>query len=186
MIFAHFLLQVNEANSFVVGCEESGEALLVDAAEWDSRIPAFLKHHGLRLTTVVITHNHFDHCQGLRSVLDAAGCTAHSGAGQAGGCSTEALCHDDALRVGQLEARVIATPGHTPDGISLYLPGMVFTGDALFAGSVGGTTSHGNQARQLEAIRNHIFTLPAETQVHCGHGPSSTVGIEKQYNPFFS
>ncbi|NLT59553.1 MAG: MBL fold metallo-hydrolase, partial [Candidatus Hydrogenedentes bacterium] len=84
-----------------------------------------------------------------------------------------------------LAGRVLATPGHTPDALSLAFPGMVFTGDALFAGSVGGTASPALARQQLDAIRNHIFSLPADTEIHTGHGPSSTVAIESRYNPFF-
>ena len=87
--------------------------------------------------------------------------------------------------MGKLTGRVLATPGHTPEGVSLAFPGHVFTGDALFAGSVGGTASQANYDQQIAAIRTQVFSLPPETEVHPGHGPSSTVAVERRYNPFF-
>jgi glyoxylase-like metal-dependent hydrolase (beta-lactamase superfamily II) len=79
---------------------------------------------------------------------------------------------------------VLATPGHTPDGVCLAFSGHVFTGDSLFAGSVGGCSGAAHR-RLLDGIRQHLFALPPDTQVHTGHGPSSTIAIESQHNPFF-
>ena len=89
------------------------------------------------------------------------------------------------MKVGRLAGRVVATQGHTGDSLSIVFPGMAFTGDALFAGSVGGTASRGETQRQLDSIREHIFSLPPETEIHTGHGPSSTVAVESAHNPFF-
>lgn len=185
MIFGHFLIDVNEANAFVVGCETAREALLVDVADFDPRIEAFLARHGLRLTTVFITHDHYDHTGGLRDLLAKHDAAVYSGKGHAGGCKTRAARHGDVIRVGNYEGRVVATPGHTEEGISLIFPGTVFTGDALFAGSVGGTSNPRDAQRQVQALREHILTLPDDYEIHTGHGPSSTVLIERTSNPFF-
>ncbi len=185
MIFAHFLLDVNESNAFIVGCEETGEALLVDAAVWEPRIEAFLNSHELRLRSVFITHDHFDHTSGLADVFRFCDAKAYAGHSLSGGCSVQTVGEGDILRCGNIEGRVTAIPGHTPDSICLILPGMVFTGDALFAGSVGGTSSPPMHRQELEGIRDRLFSLPDNYQVHPGHGPSSTIGIERRYNPFF-
>ena len=105
-----------------------------------------------------------------------------AGSHHAGGCRAREVSHGEEVRVGRLTGKVLATPGHTADGLSLVLPGMVFTGDTLFAGSIGGTIS---QAREIDVVRKNIFSLPANYEVHPGHGPSSTVAIESQHNPFF-
>ncbi|HNR30786.1 MAG TPA: MBL fold metallo-hydrolase [Candidatus Hydrogenedentes bacterium] len=185
MIFGHFLIDVNEANAFVVGCEETRDAALVDVADFDPRIEAFLARHELHLTTVFITHDHYDHTGGLRELLAKYDATVYSGKGHAGGRKTRVARHGDTLRIGDIEGRVVETPGHTEEGISLILPGMVFTGDALFAGSVGGTTNPRDAQRQVQTIREHILTLPDDYEIHTGHGPSSTVRIERTHNPFF-
>ena len=186
MIFGSFLLDANESNAFVLGCEETREALLVDVGDADPRIEEFLDQHGLRLTTVFITHDHYDHTGGLDHVLREHDVEVLSGRGDAGGRNARRVRHGDEVRIGQLAGAVLATPGHTPDSVSLAFPGLVFTGDALFAGSVGGTTSSANARQEIEHIRKHIFALPDECEIHPGHGPASTVGVERQYNPFFA
>ena len=185
MIFAHFLTQVNESNAFLVGCEETKEALLVDVADWDARISDFLETHGLKLTAIFITHDHFDHTGGLDEAVQSTGATAFAGRPAAGGVPVRQVKHGDTLRVGHLEGKVLEVPGHTGESICLVLPGMVFTGDALFAGSVGGTSSARQHQQELDGIRQHIFSLPDDYEVHTGHGPSSTVGVERRFNPFF-
>lgn len=186
MIFGHFLLEVNEANAFVVGCEETREAILVDAGDWDARIEAFLREHALRLTQIFITHDHYDHTGGLAQAVAATGAAVLGGPGKESRHDRQHLAHGDAVTIGAIAGRAVTTPGHTPEGMSLVLPRMVFTGDALFAGSVGGTTSPANAEQQMTAIRQHLFTLPDSTEIHPGHGPSSAIGIERQYNPFFN
>ncbi|MBI2435459.1 MAG: MBL fold metallo-hydrolase [Candidatus Hydrogenedentes bacterium] len=186
MIFAHFVLDVHESNAFIVGCKKTREALLVDAGACDARFAPFLRLHELQLTTVFITHHHFDHTDGLAAVLDTFGAQPYSFSGNVGGRKTVKCGHGDTVRFGAIEGRVVHTPGHTPDGISLILPGMVFTGDALFAGSVGGTANDRDAQQQLDAIRKHIFTLADDYEIHVGHGPSSTVRVEREFNPFFN
>lgn len=99
------------------------------------------------------------------------------------------LTPDTALSLGPLAWRVLDTSGHSPGGISLYCPraGVVFTGDALFPGSIGRTDFPGSDARRLVAnIRHHLLTLPDQTAVYAGHGPVTTIGIERKSNPFLA
>lgn len=184
MIFRHFLLDVNESNTFLVGCEETREALLVDLGAWDPAIADFLEEHSLKLTGVFITHNHYDHTDGLAGALRLHSPKVYSGSGIGGGQAVH-VSEGDTIGIGRIEGRVVATPGHTPCGVSLVMPGMVFTGDALFAGSVGGTTSAGKARQQIDHIRKGIFSLPEDYEIHVGHGPSSTVRVERDCNPFF-
>jgi glyoxylase-like metal-dependent hydrolase (beta-lactamase superfamily II) len=87
--------------------------------------------------------------------------------------------------VGKLTGTVLATQGHTLDSISLAFPGLVFTGDALFSGSIGGTSSPRNAQQEIDHVRRNILSLPDDYEIHPGHGPSSTVAIERNHNPFF-
>lgn len=185
MIFRAFRLNVNEVNAYVVGCEHECAAMLIDVGDFDPRIVDFIEEQGLRLASIFLTHDHYDHVDGLADALAHFDAEVHSGAGKAGGAKARQAVHGDTIRVGQLEGRVLATPGHTPTSLSLAFPGMVFTGDALFAGSVGGIPSPQAAARQLSGIRTHILTLPDEYGIYPGHGPASTVAIERRHNPFF-
>ena len=185
MIFHHFLLNVNEANAFVVACAQSREALLVDVGDLDAHIVDFIREQQLRLTTIFITHDHYDHIRGVREAVEQFDVEVLSQKGGFGGRKARTVAHGDSVRIGALEGAVLETPGHTPDSISLTFPGLVFTGDALFSGSIGGVTSPQQGEQEVRYIRKHIFTLPDDYEIHPGHGPSSTVAIERRYNPFF-
>lgn len=184
MIFRHFRLNVNEANVFLIGCEATREALLVDAGEMDPRIEDFIEEHRLRLTTVFVTHAHYDHTGGLAELESRHGVTVVGG-GPEIGPDARVVRQGDEVRIGHLTGRVVAAPGHTRDSVCLVLPGMVFTGDALFAGSVGGISSRRHADEQIAALREHVLSLPDDYEIHTGHGPSSTVWVERTFNPFF-
>jgi glyoxylase-like metal-dependent hydrolase (beta-lactamase superfamily II) len=185
MIFRPFLLDVNEANAYVLACEHTREALLVDVGDIDPRMEDFLAENRLRLTTIFVTHNHYDHTGGLNAATARYSAEIVSYTGAAGGRKARSVVHGDPVRVGRLAGTVLATPGHTPDSLSLTFPGMVFTGDALFSGSIGGVTLPQNGKLEVDRIRANIFSLPDDYEIHPGHGPSSTVGVERRYNPFF-
>ena len=186
MICAHFLdIETNEANMFLVACTETRKAMLIDAASFDPRIPAFLDDNKLTLESIFITHTHYDHVGGLAEFVRNYHPTVYAGVSDVNGINTQKIGHGTKICLWNTEARVVALPGHTLESMGLFFPGMVFTGDALFSGSIGGTANIHNKAVEIDAIRKHIFTLPDDTLIHTGHGPSSTVGIEKKYNPFF-
>lgn len=185
MIFRHFLTSVNESNAFIVACEKTREAILIDVGAFERDMDTFIQSKKLRLTQVFITHDHYDHTSGLSDVRERYRPEILAGRATCAGFKATRVDHGDEIRVGELVGRALDTSGHTPEGRSLYLAGMVFMGDALFAGSVGGASSPTNARIQLERIREHVFSLPPETEIHTGHGPSSTVAIESRYNPFF-
>lgn len=185
MIFEAFLLDVNESNSYVVGCEETREALLVDAGCMDARIAAFLEQHGLQLKTLFITHDHYDHTGGVDELVARYRVAVVAGRSSIGGHASRRVGSGDVVDIGRMAGRVIQTPGHTEEGVSLMLPGLVFTGDALFAGSIGGTASEKHKQTQIAALRAGVLSLPDWYEIHPGHGPASTVGVERGYNPFF-
>jgi glyoxylase-like metal-dependent hydrolase (beta-lactamase superfamily II) len=185
MIFAHFLTDVNEANMFLVACPASKKALLVDAACGDPRLDLFLKKHGLSLEALCITHDHYDHTNGASEIVRRYGVELYAGQAQVAGIKARVVRLNDKIICGSIEGRVVELPGHTPTSLGLVLPGMVFTGDALFAGSIGGVANEQDRDLETGKIRQHIFTLPDDYLIHTGHGPSSTVYVEKTYNPFF-
>jgi glyoxylase-like metal-dependent hydrolase (beta-lactamase superfamily II) len=93
----------------------------------------------------------------------------------------------DVIRVGELDLKVVHTPGHSPGGISLVADGLAFTGDTLFAGSIGRWDFPGASYNLLLAsVRNKLLVLDEDTIIYPGHGPSSTIGAEKRHNPFFA
>jgi hydroxyacylglutathione hydrolase len=147
---------------------------------------------GLEILAVLITHGHSDHVGGADGLLAETGAPFFAPAADAPliakhvSAEPARLLRDgDRLEFGPLSLEVIATPGHTPGSCCYYTPGVLFSGDTLFAGGVGRTDLPGGSADALSAaIRERIFTLPAETVVYPGHGELTTVGREKESNPF--
>lgn len=185
-MLGHFMLNPIEVNAFIFTCPDTREAVLVDVGEWDPRLPKYVEDTGVTLTTIFITHDHGDHVAGLPEAAAHFGAMVISGTQEPGGHRVDRVVgHGDEVTVGNMVGKVVDTAGHTPVGLSLIFPGTVFSGDALFAGSVGGTSSPETYEQQLENIRKNLFTLPGEYEVHVGHGPSTTIGIERDHNPFF-
>ncbi|NLO33874.1 MAG: MBL fold metallo-hydrolase [Candidatus Hydrogenedentes bacterium] len=185
MIFAHFLTDVNEANMFLVACAATRKALLIDAPCYDVRLSAFLEEQSLSLEALFITHDHYDHVNGIAEIMERYAVSLYAGSREIGGVKAHKVQQDDVITFGAIEARVLELPGHTSNSLGLVMPGMVFTGDALFAGSIGGVNHEKDRNLEIDKIRKHVFTLPDDYQVHTGHSPSSTVYVEKTYNPFF-
>lgn len=193
-----------QANCFIVGCDDTREAAVIDPGDEADRILMTLAKHSLKVKAIINTHGHFDHVGANRRMKEATGAPiiihpsdaamlqslAASAAswGMSAENSPEAdrtVEDGDEIAVGTLTFRVLHTPGHTPGGISLYTEGAVFVGDALFAGSIGRTDfPGGDYGTLINAIQTQLFTLPDDTVVYAGHMGTTTVGREKRTNPF--
>jgi len=196
-----------EVNCYLVWDEESMEGIVIDPGSEGPRIIHEIEHLGFTPTHIVNTHCHVDHIganadlkeafpQALLTVpeKDLPLFRAPQNSMLVMICKAKPspepellLNEGDTIPVGQEELKVIETPGHTLGSICLYEPGVAFTGDTLFAGSVGRTDLPFSQHEALFAsVREKLFILPEETEVLPGHGPDSTIGQEKRFNPFFS
>jgi glyoxylase-like metal-dependent hydrolase (beta-lactamase superfamily II) len=143
-----------------------------------------------RVALVFLTHGHWDHTEGLEALQASLPQPVPVYASAAEHVPVaDRLRRDvgdgDQLELGRLKCRVLGTPGHTPGSLSLAIGAHVFTGDALFAGAVGGTASHEDFLRQVEALRSKVLSLGDSISLHPGHGPSTKVWIERIFNPFF-
>jgi len=186
--FKKFPLEVNEANAYLIACPLVREAMLVDAGEYPAGLEALLAQHGFRLRFLFLTHGHGDHVAGAEEVRERHGAEilmSRADSRLCGLAPDRFVEHGERIPLGQGEGVVLETPGHTPGSLSLHIGEYVFVGDALFAGAVGGTASPEEFARQVEAIRRHLFTLPDSTIVCPGHGPCTTIGVERVFNGFF-
>jgi hydroxyacylglutathione hydrolase len=193
-----------QANCFIVGCENTHAAAVIDPGAEADRIIEEVSKANLRVESIINTHGHFDHVGGNRQLRDATGAELiiHSldapmlaqlerMAGAFGLKAENSPAPDrtveegDTLVIGNLRLAVLHTPGHTPGGISLYGDGCVFVGDTLFQGSIGRTDFPGGDFDTLLAsIRTKLFALEDQTIVYTGHGPETTIGTEKRFNPF--
>jgi len=190
MIVKRFTVGWLSTNCYVVGCEETREAAVIDPGMDSEReaepILDFIKQNNLHIKYIINTHGHPDHVAGNAIIKKATGAPILIHESNSENVQADTKLHDgNILQVGTLKLAVLHTPGHTPDGISLLGENLVFTGDALFAGSVGRTDFLGGSYEELmRSIKTKLLSIPDSFKVYSGHGPSTTIGDEKKYNPF--
>ncbi|MEW5780887.1 MAG: MBL fold metallo-hydrolase [Pseudomonadota bacterium] len=179
------------AYSYLIGCGETGRALVIDPVV--SQTPLYLSLLGelaLTLEWVLETHLHADHISAADSLRAWTGARVAVGA-HTGIADADRLLHDgDHLRCGSIELEVLATPGHTPGCVSYHWRGRLFTGDCLLIGSCGRTDEPGSNAATLyDSVVRRLFAFPDETLVYPGHCLNgrrvSSIGEERESNPLF-
>jgi hydroxyacylglutathione hydrolase len=197
-------------NGYVVACEHTHEAILIDPGDEVPQLLETVSRQALRVKYILLTHAHIDHITGVGAAKAALNIPVwlHRGdlflyeglleQGRMFGIRTEPPPPVDAffeagqpLTFGRYVVDVLWTPGHCPGGVCLAIgpPGdaarELFVGDTLFAGSVGRTDLPGGDPdRLIRSIREVLFRFPDETVVHAGHGPDTTIGKERKDNPF--
>jgi glyoxylase-like metal-dependent hydrolase (beta-lactamase superfamily II) len=172
-----------ENNVFVVRSKQTGEAVIIDAANEHELLLEVSRATGVR--RVLTTHGHFDHIQAVTQMRDA-GIDVGVAVDDAKMLPSYdfTIPDDDVIEVGDLRLRTIHTPGHTPGSTSFLLEGhpLLFTGDTLFPGGPGNTTFEGASFEQIiESIDRRLFTLPADLLVLPGHGLDTTIGTERPH-----
>lgn len=192
------------ANCFIVGCENTKEAVVIDPGDDADQILMTLAKNELKAKYLINTHGHFDHVGANKRMKEATGAqiAIHpedepmlqdlSGNAMMFGLSAEnsppadILLNDgDTVSFGDITLKVIHTPGHSRGGICLYTKGHLFAGDTLFAGSIGRTDLPGGSYDDLISnIKTKLLVLDDDTRVYTGHGPETTIRNERAVNPF--
>ena len=196
-----------QCNCSIVGDEETGEAVVIDPGDDIDRLKEILSLHKLNARYIVATHAHIDHVGGIEKLQQATGArvlmhhddlplyenlalqAAWLGVRPPGTVDVDQFLREgDVLRWGSFALEVLHTPGHSPGSLSLHLPGehrRIFSGDTLFQGSIGRTDLWGGDYQQiLRSIRTSLLEFPDETPVFPGHGEPTTIGKERETNPF--
>ena len=213
MILKTFIEPPIGNNNYLIIDEESKEAALIDYSTVDKDIENAVKENGAKLKYILLTHGHFDHVAGIRpnaglAALPAEENTPHVqivmhkadlgwlkkvnqfmpmfGMPEMTIPTVDVFVNDnDILKLGNLEIKIIHTPGHTQGGVCYLVDGKLFSGDTIFRESVGRCDLEGGDFDQIvESIENKIFTLPPETLIYPGHGKMTSVEWEKEHNRF--
>lgn len=204
MKFKRLPLGIYQANCYIVHDEAVKEAAVIDPGGDFEEIRSYIEANDLKISYIILTHAHGDHIgalQELKSYSKAVVCI-HEGdldmlknkrqnlSAEISGFPVEMvadrlLADGDELKLGETVLKVIHTPGHSRGGICIYCEGHLFSGDTLFACSIGRTDLEGGSFEEIIAsIKEKLLVLPEATEVYPGHGPSSTILIEKKRNPF--
>ena len=193
-------------NCFIMINSDTGEAVVIDPGAQAGRILRTVREQNAAVCAVLLTHGHFDHIGAVDELRQACGCPVYALEAEKEVLASERMnlspqfssgmklqadiwLHDgEIFSCAGITFQVIATPGHTPGGCCFYVEkeGLLFAGDTLFAGSVGRTDFPGGSMEELVAsVETRLFCLPDDTRVLPGHGGFSTIGYEKENNPFF-
>ena len=195
-----------QENCYVLGDEASGVGAVVDPGDEAARIAMAVERTGLEIGSIIVTHAHIDHVGAVAALVDEYSCPVlmHAEAEpMLEQVPTQAMMmglrfgkvptvddhigEGEMVEVGDLRLRPLYTPGHAPGHLAFYIEeeGLVLSGDALFAGSVGRVDLPGGSMEVLmRSIEERLMTLPDETRVYPGHGPQTQIGNERVSNPF--
>lgn len=180
-VFFHYSLY-GFANVYLVGNDETKEAIVVDPAAFTIGLLDFIEGKGYTLKAVLVTHNHAHHVDGLRTLLRIYDAEVYSSNAMIGDVQCRTVRDAEAFSVCGLEVEALSVPGHSPDSIVYRIEKLLFTGDALHAGLVGKTASQYGSRLLKEQLSRKVLNQDDDCIVLPGHGPPSTIGAEKLYN----
>lgn len=194
-----------QTNCYILAKEEGGSCVVVDPGEEAEKIADQIMKNGWKCEGILLTHGHFDHITGVGRLCALTGAKVYANeaerdllsdpvlncsgmAGHAVAIEPEYFLRDgQKIEIAGITFQMIATPGHTSGGCCYYIEEeqILFSGDTVFMESVGRTDlPTGNMQRLIDSVREHIFTLPDAVKIYPGHGPETSVGYEKQNNPY--
>ncbi|EYE89635.1 beta-lactamase [Fervidicella metallireducens AeB] len=203
MILEVFPLGAFQSNCYIVADEDLKEGILIDIGGDPDTILKRCEKLGIKLKYILLTHGHGDHIAGVKEVKDKTGVKVllhRNDEYLVKGANAELsrlftsihpfdidiyVCEGDKFKIGEMDIEVIETPGHTPGGVCYKIGDIIFTGDTIFNGSIGRTDfPFASHEELVLSIKNKIMKFSDETKLYPGHGPYTTVGYERKYNPF--
>ncbi|SEF92461.1 Glyoxylase, beta-lactamase superfamily II [Caloramator fervidus] len=205
MIFEVFTLGYFQANCYIVGDEKTKECAIIDPGGTPDKVLKRCEELGLCVKYILLTHGHGDHIAGVEKIkekTDAKVLMSKEDEYLVNGGTQELLpifrnikpfipdefiSEKDKVKIGSIEVEVIETPGHTPGSLTFKIGDILITGDTLFQGSIGRTDfPKGSYDDIINSIKNKLLIFEDNVKVFPGHGPSTTIGKEKRFNPFLN
>lgn len=192
------------ANCYIVYCKETKEGIVIDPGSNGAEIGDKILELGITIKYIILTHGHWDHTDGILELkkkinvpvlihkedeplmkAGKKGIYSKASSDNKEISADKYIEDEEKLEVGNMEIEIIHTPGHSPGGVCIKINNRIFTGDTLFAGSIGRTDLQGGSYNTLiSSIKEKLLIYPDDTIVYPGHGESSTIGREKKINPF--
>jgi glyoxylase-like metal-dependent hydrolase (beta-lactamase superfamily II) len=154
-------------------------ALIIDPGAMDIELLNMIEKNNLNLDAILLTHSHKHHIGGLETILKVYRTEIYAASEK---YATVMLHDGDTVKIGPFSVKASLVPGHSSDSMVFHIENMLFTGDALSAGLKGSTVSAYGEKMQMAALQSKVFSLPEETVIFPGHGPPSTIEVEKRYN----
>ncbi|SCZ07212.1 MBL fold metallo-hydrolase [Alkaliphilus peptidifermentans] len=204
MIIEKIAAGVYGVNCYIIGDEKTNKAAVIDPGGDGDKILKIIEDNDLELEYILLTHGHGDHIGGVKEIQDKTNAplyiheadlyilkdksknySSHMGTNPVELSTDKFLKDDDIIELGELKLKIIHTPGHTPGGVSILVDQYLFTGDTLFANSIGRSDlDGGNHDQLIHSIQTKLMGLNDEITVFPGHGPATRIGIEKLTNPY--
>ncbi len=195
MIVKRFVVGMLYTNCYIVGCPEEKEAIVIDPGfdrdEEANEVMKEISNQKLDVKYIINTHGHPDHISGNKFMKKATGSPIliheYDSFMLVDPPADKTLQDGDIIKIGKVLLKVLHTPGHTRGSICILGEREVFTGDTLFAGSIGRTDLPGGSYEEIiRSLKDRLAVLPDHMKVYPGHGPPSTIGKEREINPFFN
>jgi glyoxylase-like metal-dependent hydrolase (beta-lactamase superfamily II) len=180
-LYQHYSLY-GFSNVYLLGNDETHEALVVDPAEMNAAILGHIEKNGYQLKAALVTHNHPHHVRGLKTLLKIYDAEVYAANSRIGSTLCRTVHNDETLSICGFEVNAYSVPGHSPDSLVFRIGRLLFTGDALHAGLIGRTLSLYNSVTLAARLQARILDQADDCIILPGHGPPSTVGTERRFN----
>lgn len=171
------------SNCYIIVNENTKEALIIDPGKITPEIIEHIEIDNYKLTGVLVTHNHESHTNGIKTLLKIYTPVIYAADSEIAGNETVVLKGDGVISIAGLTIGYMSLPGHTPDSMVFKVGRILFTGDSISSGKIGSTSSNYSKNTLISNIKMKILSQQEDTVLMPGHGPPTTVGAEKLYNP---
>jgi hydroxyacylglutathione hydrolase len=180
-IYQHYSLY-GFSNVYLVGNDETKEAMVIDPAEMNAALLGHIEKNGYALKSVFVTHSHAHHVRGLKTLLKIYDAEIYAANASVAGFPCTPMRDGESVSTCGFTVDAFSVPGHSPDSLVFRIGGILFTGDALHAGLIGKTLSSYNAVTLADRLKSKILDQADEFIILPGHGPPSTVGTERRFN----